>query len=227
MPVREIFSGDLKILSGILMMPRQRKKVVRRTALSAKAGVLAGNFFQGTSHVPLRSKYAPGKRTPHPGASALFPPRKASAPGAFGPLLWKKKRLSPTDLQIPKSSKSNPKGCMTFSKSKFIDPATKKEITGTYFRRKVFGGEVWKTAKPGQKETFVPFDVFVGRRFLGTRTLRITDMPSRKADQGNSTSVLHWGSTKHDISKPALLKKAIFLYRSVSRKTARFVLQIA
>jgi HKD family nuclease len=106
--------------------------------------------------------------------------------------VWTKKNLSDTDAQIPKTPTSNPKGCISLTKSGFIGPNGQLINQTKYFRYDVFGDLEWKYNKSKDRdEAFANFELIIGGESKGKRTLMISHKASREADQNNYTTALH------------------------------------
>jgi hypothetical protein len=99
----------------------------------------------------------------------------------------------------------------------------------TYFRKDVFGGFKWKTAKtqPFVEETEVKFDMTVLGNHIGVRGLKLSDKQSGKADQSNYTSSLHWGDLADTIRKANLAGKTLKLYGPPTGSNEPFVIEIS
>jgi len=132
-------------------------------------------------------------------------------------LVWESKELKERDLNIPKSSVTNPTGSMLFKKGNFEDIDQR-----VYFRNEVFNDLNWardtseRTAH--YERTKASFHFLIRGLYYGVYELKLshnTDTNSRSYHQSNSMTQIHWGEqVKKFIADPNLLGEIIELYKS-------------
>jgi HKD family nuclease len=178
-----------------------------------------------------------GGRRPHPpgpaGAAAApagsavaasAPVGTPAAVGRRGPILWQKK-LAPSDVQ---SQTGHPTGVVRLTQAKWRVGSSLIDWT-TYFRRNLFGGFNWTTAraKPLVEETQIRFDITILGVKLGVQTLKVSDKPSGEAGQRNYTSSLHWGGLGDRIRNANLTGKTLRLYGPAASSSEPFFIEIS
>ncbi len=178
--------------------------------------------------VPHGRKAAASKAIVPPGRSAVaaapVAARAPATPGRRGPIVWKK-RLAPSDVQ---SQTGHPTGVVRLTQAKWRVGNKLIDWT-TYFRKNLFGGFNWRTAKqkPFVEETEIKFDISILGVNIGVQTLKISDKPSGQAGQSNYTSSLHWGSLGYSIRKAKLTGRTLRLYGPPAASTEPFFIEIS
>lgn len=104
--------------------------------------------------------------------------------------IWAKKLPSSDAQQVTGST--NPTGKLRLAKARHsIDPKT-------FFRDDLFSAATWQAEVRSDGKTYevalVDFEVTIGRRPLGTLTLKVDHALHRVAGQANVPTVLSWGS---------------------------------
>lgn len=156
------------------------------------------HHLRSTSSNMIASKSNLGRRTGSTSNRAPFadPANFAGNPvplttGQVAVKRWYKK-MSRADAQRP-SAGTNPTGHLTLTKSRFPIDHT------TYFRKVFFGDAKWipiSSARGNRREeASIPIEVIIRGSTLGVQTLSIDYYPNYEADQGNRTTLLHWGDT--------------------------------
>lgn len=128
-------------------------------------------------------------------------------------LVWESKPLKERDLNIPKSTVTNPTGSIGLKKGLYEDIDHRE-----YFYDTVFDGLTWTADKPGgtKLRAVANFELIISTVNYGTFDLQLshsTDKTSRSYKQGNMMTNLHWGNAKQHVAKPHLLKRNLLLYR--------------
>ena len=112
-----------------------------------------------------------------------------------GELIWESGKLTERDLNIPKSSTTNPTGSMLFKKGKTGDIDQRH-----YFRDTVFSSLKWK--KDSKPETShlerseATFNIVIDGKAAGSFKLTLTHNPridTRSYEQKNSMTSISWG----------------------------------
>lgn len=131
-------------------------------------------------------------------------------------LVWKSKRLSERDLNIPQAKNTNPTGSMGLKQGQYTN------IDGRhYFHERVFSGLDWQRDAPGSKKlkTIAKFELVIKNINLGIFELIVThdtNQNSASYRQHNIMTHLHWGEAKPLIAKVDLLGRHLYLYRQDS-----------
>jgi hypothetical protein len=150
------------------------------TALMRTLPALAAAFKKAKS--PIRSK-SPTQTAAAPAAQPVKQiPQVQVVRRWFKEMDW-------TAAQKPKSANSNPTGNLRLSQEGFpIDHQT-------YFISDFFVGLPWspRSGHESQLEVIVAFDAYVDGVSYGELDIRISHDPLRASDQGNVTTLLHWG----------------------------------
>jgi hypothetical protein len=174
--------------------------------------------------VGRRSASQPGTATP-----ATQPVTQATPSQiAKGPLLWRKK-LRDSDVQR-QAGKPTGGVRMTQAKWKASDGNVIDQLS--YFRHTVFGRFNWSGKHIGRKrnfreETAVLFDITAAGFAFGVRALKVSDMQSRAAGQGNYTTMLHWTGITAKIKELNLTGKTFSLYGPATGTTQPYSIEIA
>lgn len=141
-------------------------------------------------------------------------------------LLWESGKLTERDLNIPKSSNTNPTGSMLFKKGKM------KEIDQRhYFREIVFASLKWKRDKKPEtahlERAVATFEIVIEGKTEGFYKLTLTHntrIDTRSYNQKNSMTQISWGDAKKIIAKDDLIGKSASLYKT--KKSDKFILSI-
>jgi HKD family nuclease len=182
---------DDELLQSLISGPYQiGDEEQSRTSNSARNG--ATQILFGKSAQPKRSD--PGARRTRLPRGSTLPALGADDFGSSTVVKRWFKELKRTDAQHVNPG-SNPTGNLRLVRAGLDLDQT------TYFRSDFFASEVWaQTPKPKGtlEEAIVSFDVTITydaatTEHLGFIPLRIDDAEWREANQGNHTSVLHWG----------------------------------
>lgn len=128
-------------------------------------------------------------------------------------LVWKSNALTERDLNIPKSTGTNPTGSMGWKKGAFEDIDQRH-----YFREEVFVDLNWIPDSPPSKweRAYANFELVIKNLNYGTFNLKLshnTDTNSTSYKQKNFMTQLHWGDTKEHVAKQDLLGRILYLYR--------------
>jgi hypothetical protein len=127
-----------------------------------------------------------------------------------GRLLWEKPGVAASDVG---QQKGHPTGVVRLVKGGFKVGGRLIDQT-TYFRRFVFGNLRWHVTRttPRTEEADGEFDVTLLGKSYGVRTLGVSHMPSREANQQNYTTALHWRDLNAIVKKLPLVKKRFRIY---------------
>jgi len=118
------------------------------------------------------------------------------------------KKLKHSDAQQTKHESSKRTGNLRLSAEHFaIDKSH-------YFAQELFGGLAWETAPGGKAVTTVTFDVEVGADHLGLVDLEVSHAVWRAADQGNVTTVLHWGRLSQPLQAVSYVGQFVTIERT-------------
>jgi hypothetical protein len=128
-------------------------------------------------------------------------------------LVWESKELTERDLNIPKSSGTNPTGSMGWKKGAFDDIDQRH-----YFREEVFADLNWVTdpKRPIWERAQARFELVIKNLNYGVFDLKLshnTDQTSKSYEQKNFMTQLHWGDAKEHVAKHDLLGRILYLYR--------------
>lgn len=185
-------------------------------ALASAQALFSGNPVQ----LPLSPRtVAPRRRRPKARVAAdVASPER-------GPLLWEKKGLPRSDVQ---RQRGNPTGGVRLVQAGW--KVGGRPIDQTIdFRETVFGNLSWTVdqQEPNKREVAtVPVDVSILGESYGRRQLRVTDMQSREAGQGNYTTMLHWGNLGEKVRQLNLIGKTFRLYAPRVGEDAPFFIEI-
>ena len=131
----------------------------------------------------------------------------------FGDLVWRKRNLPSSDVQ---SQSGNPTGGLRLTQARFrVDNSIIDQTT--YFRNTVFNNGNWATNQfpPLPRETIrITADLIILGLSYGIHELTVSHKPSGEANQGNYTTMLHWGHLGEIIRELNLVGKTFELYRT-------------
>ena len=109
-------------------------------------------------------------------------------------LLWEKKRLTQSDAQqVPTGTAVTANVKLSQARFKYKNELINHLI---YFRDFVFHDLEWEQTQPNNtehEEATCLFEVEILRENLGQHAFKISHDPKREANQGNTTTWLHWG----------------------------------
>ena len=142
---------------------------------------------QNATVPPNGAPVTPGTITRQPSAS----PAASTGTSSLTTARRWSKRMSPADAQRPRSQNTNPTGHLTLVQSGHpIEQAT-------WFHDDLFAGADWNRidspSGPRERAT-IAFHMRIEQDDLGEIALEVTYTPSFEAQQGNRTTVVHWGT---------------------------------
>jgi hypothetical protein len=141
-----------------------------------------------------------------------------------GKLLWKKQKLSASDVE--RSPGGNVTGRLKLVKSHFkVD--NKLIDQTTYFRKEVFGNLDWIDKEHTEKEVAEGiFAIKILSKDLGLHKLIVGHNPYGEASQNNYTTHLSWGHLSATIKKLNLIDKEFRLYAPPEGQTEPFYIDV-
>lgn len=158
--------------------------------------------------IQRRRKIAVGK--PSPKITKLVSLPLAAVPKY---LIWESKQLTERDLNIPRSTSTNPTCSMGLKKGA-LDEIDQRH----YFREDVFAQLTWTLDTPPLKweRAQVKVEVVIKNLNYGIFDLKLshnTDKKSASYKQKNFMTQIHWGDAKKHVAKRDLLGRILYLYR--------------
>jgi hypothetical protein len=130
------------------------------------------------------------------------------------------KRLDGTAAQWPPAATTKRTGNLRLSQEQFAIDHTK------YFHEVFFGGLAWTPTgtDPQTEEVWIPMETEAAGDYLGVVNIRVSYAAKRIANQGNVSTVLHWGDLGLRLRQNNYVGKWVTLERS---GTDVFLLTIA
>lgn len=128
-----------------------------------------------------------------------------------GKIRWRKK-LTKRDCQIVNPGTS-PTGSLSLTSARWKENGKLIDQV-TYFRFDLFGGFIWKQARPKYttETTTVKFCVRINGVDIGSKNLVLRYDPKWEAAEHNYTTGLSWGSLTDRIKNPAMVSKYVSIY---------------
>ena len=195
----------------------------QRGVKTEKTGYIPDSPF-GVEHIkrPPRLQRSIPKTPTQP--LTVQPTDMIGAQIAFGDMLWQKTNLPASDVQ---RQAGNVTGGLRLTQAGWKVSGKLINQT-TYFRDDVFGHlewSEWKT-KPYSEIAEADFVVEISGKSYGTYRLAITHKPSGEAQQGNYTTILHWGILAGTIRQLKLIGKIFSLYAPQKDQAEPFKIEI-
>ncbi|MFK5948513.1 MAG: phospholipase D family protein [Methylococcales bacterium] len=140
--------------------------------------------------------------------------------------VYESKALTERDLNIPKSSGTNPTGSMGWKKGMMINIDQRH-----YFRDEVFNNLAWTRdigARKHWERSEAKFELIIKNVSYGDFILKLshlTDKNSATYKQNNMTTQLHWGDAKEHIAQKDLLGRQLILLQN-NNNPKEFVIEI-
>lgn len=175
--------GDIPVEGTPLF---ERSSEPKRAGIPLARTSLAGATANRTGRRPATSP---------PTASAIGTATAFPVPASIRRRRFKKMKAS--DAQHPPTAVSNVTGVLRLTQARLGIDQTR------YFRHEFFGELGWVsvgTAVIPKEQVIVPFDVSIDGHSFGVHNLMISHAAHREADQGNVTTVLHWGDLGRELS---------------------------
>lgn len=140
--------------------------------------------------------------------------------------IWRSKKLTERDLNIPSGSNSNVTGSMTLKKGEYSEIDQRH-----YFRENVFNNLKWKNSndkKPYLEYAYAKFYIIIEGVNYGEYKLKLKHDPRtdiKSYEQKNAMTHLLWKNAKHIIRNRNLLDKKMRIYK-VENIQNKFVIKI-
>ena len=157
------------------------------------------------------------RKSPRKGAVPAVAKRVVAATSAVAgpPVIAARwfKQLDASSAQQPPRGGTNVTGVLRLTRSSLPIDQTR------YFRRTMFGAQRWAPKAIGAAQgetTTIQFEVTIAGKYLGRHSLEVTHAAHREANQGNVTTVLHWGPLSATIRAKNLTGRWVIIDRAAN-----------